>query len=132
MDNCNIAVIHKKDCAQILRHEQTTQIQIIIFFLFSLTSLSRLFHSYRDESIARWGEMGVPRENHLTHPQAELGLSHRLESTPDTAESRSRLDTLNILMARLKKGLGKKVTLLKLIYTSFLSSKMKTHILKAQ
>ena len=22
----------------------------------------------------RWGETGVPRENHLTHPQAELGL----------------------------------------------------------
>ena len=46
------------------------------FFLFSLTSLSRLFHSYRDEPIDRWGETGVPRENHLTHPQAELGLSH--------------------------------------------------------
>ena len=46
------------------------------FFLFSLTSLSRLFHSYRDEPINRWGETGVPRENHLTHPQAELDLSH--------------------------------------------------------
>ena len=45
-------------------------------FLFSLTSLSRLFHSYRDEPIGRWGETGVPRENHLTHPQAEHGLSH--------------------------------------------------------
>ena len=49
---------------------------LIIFFLFSLTSLSRLFHSYRDEPIGGWGETGVPRENHLTHPQAELGLSH--------------------------------------------------------
>ena len=47
-----------------------------VFFLFSLTSLSRLFHSYRDEPIGRWGETGVPRENHLTHPQADLGLSH--------------------------------------------------------
>ena len=28
------------------------------FFLFSLTSLSRLFHSYRDEPIRRWGENG--------------------------------------------------------------------------
>ena len=46
------------------------------FFGFSLTSLSRLFHSYRDEPIGRWGETGVPRENHLTHPQAKLGLSH--------------------------------------------------------
>ena len=42
------------------------------FFLFSLMSLPRLFHSYQDESIGRWGELGVPRENHLTHPQAEL------------------------------------------------------------
>ena len=47
------------------------------FFFFSLTSLSRLFHSYRDEPIGRWGETGVPRENHLTHPQAEHGLSHK-------------------------------------------------------
>ena len=45
-------------------------------FLFSLTSLSRLFHSYRDEPIGRWGETGVPRENHITHLQAELGFSH--------------------------------------------------------
>ena len=44
--------------------------------LFSLATLSRLFHSYRDEPIGRWGETGVPQENHLTHPQAELGLSH--------------------------------------------------------
>ena len=45
-------------------------------FLFSLMSLSRLFHSCRNEPIGRWGETGVPWENHLTHPQAELGLSH--------------------------------------------------------
>ena len=49
---------------------------VFVFFGFSLTSLSRLFHSYRDEPIGRWGETGVPRENHQTHPQAELGLSH--------------------------------------------------------
>ena len=58
------------------------------FFWFSLTSLSILFHSYRDEPISRWGETGVPRENHLTHPQAELDLSHMwhvgLEPTPAT------------------------------------------------
>ena len=61
-----------------------------IYFLFSLTSLSSLFHSYRDEPIGRRGETGVHMENHLTHPQAELGLSHMyvasagLEPTPDT------------------------------------------------
>ena len=27
------------------------------FFGFSLTSLTRLFHSYRDEPIGRWGKM---------------------------------------------------------------------------
>ena len=47
---------------------------LFFYFGFSLTSLSRLFHSY--EPIGRWGETGVPRENHLTHPYAELGLSH--------------------------------------------------------
>ena len=26
--------------------------------------------------MGRWGETGVPRENNLTHPQAELDLSH--------------------------------------------------------
>ena len=29
-------------------------------FLFSLTSLSRLFHSYRDEPIGGWGERKYP------------------------------------------------------------------------
>ena len=32
--------------------------------------------SLRDEPINRLGKTGVPRENHLTHPQAELVLSH--------------------------------------------------------
>ena len=44
--------------------------------LFKFTSLSILFHLYRDEPIGRWGENITPQENHLTHPQAELGLSH--------------------------------------------------------
>ena len=43
------------------------QFILIFFFLFNLMSLSRLFHSYRDEPIGRWGETGVSRENHLTH-----------------------------------------------------------------
>ena len=50
--------------------------QITNIFLFKFTSLSRLFHSYRDEPIGRWGEKIVPQENHPTHPQAELGVSH--------------------------------------------------------
>ena len=60
----------KNDCVISLKYF------FFIYFLFSLTSLSRLFHSYRDEPIGRWGETGVPRENHLTQPQAEHGLSH--------------------------------------------------------
>ena len=36
---------------------------LLLLFLFSLTSLSRLFHSYRDQPIRRWGETGVPRES---------------------------------------------------------------------
>ena len=41
-------------------------------FRISLTSLSRLFHSYRDEPIGRWGETGVTRENHLTPRKLNL------------------------------------------------------------
>ena len=48
----------------------------LFFFGFSLTSLSRLFHSYRDEPIVRWGEAGVPRVNHLTHPDRTWLVSH--------------------------------------------------------
>ena len=33
------------------------------------------YFTHRDEPIDRWGETGVPPENHLTHPQAELVLS---------------------------------------------------------
>ena len=35
---------------------------LLFVFLFSLTSPSRLFHSYRDEPIDRWGKTGVPRK----------------------------------------------------------------------
>ena len=43
-----------------------------LFFWFSFQD----YFTHRDEPIGRWGETGVPQENHLTHPQAELGLSH--------------------------------------------------------
>ena len=62
-----------------LVHDLDAMFHLVVFlcvFGFSLTSLSRLFHSYREEPIGRRGETGVPRENHLTHPQAEHGLSH--------------------------------------------------------
>ena len=70
-------------------------VHLILFFSFSLTAFLRLFHSYRDKPIGRLGETGVPRKKtHLTHPQAELGLSHmwpvgasNLQATPVTAVS---------------------------------------------
>ena len=47
------------------------------FFLIHFYVPFKLFHSYRDESIGRWGEKPeYPGKNHLTHPQAEHGLSH--------------------------------------------------------
>ena len=47
----------------------------IVFFYLVLCPFQDYF-THRDEPIDRWGKTGVPRENHLTHPQAELGLSH--------------------------------------------------------
>ena len=57
---------------------------VVVFFLFfffwgGVYSVKCPFQDYfthRDEPIDRWGETGVLRENHLTHPQAELVLSH--------------------------------------------------------
>ena len=64
----------------------------LFFLLFFFNSVSCPFQDYfthRDEPIDRWGKTGVPQENHLTQPQAELVLSHvasaGLEPTPDTA-----------------------------------------------
>ena len=48
------------------------------YFLFKCIALSILYHSHRDKPIGRWGKKIVPQENHLTHPQAELGLCHML------------------------------------------------------
>ena len=61
-----------------------------LFYLFSLASLSRLFHSYRDEPIGRWGETGVPREKQPDAPASRPWLvshvaSAGLKPTPVTA-----------------------------------------------
>ena len=58
----------------------------VLFQVFVLMALSRTFLffwiqfnvPFKIISLieTRWGETGVPQENHLTHPQAELGLSH--------------------------------------------------------
>ena len=55
-------------------------------------SLSRLFHSYRDEPIGRWGETEEPREKPTDTPaNRTLLVSHvasaELEPTQDTAMS---------------------------------------------
>ena len=60
------------------------------YFLFSLTSLSRLFHSYRDEPIGRWGKTGVTRVKPPDTPASRTWLvshvaSAGLEPTPVTA-----------------------------------------------
>ena len=41
-------------------------------------SLSRLFQLIQDRPISRWAKAGETKKKkkHLTHPQAELGLSH--------------------------------------------------------
>ena len=51
---------------------ETTYLNIFL----SLKSGSFWVRAHRDEPIDRWGEMAVRRKNHLTHPQAELVLSH--------------------------------------------------------
>ena len=48
----------------------------VLSLQFTYCVLQLIDSSNRDEPIGRWGETGVPRENHLTHPQAELCLSH--------------------------------------------------------
>ena len=42
--------------------------------------------------MGRWGEMGVPRENHLTPPQAELGLSFMWPVRDSNLHQSQRLD----------------------------------------
>ena len=48
------------------------------FFLFSFTSLSRLFQLISSETGQSVGgaKIEIPEKNHLAHPQAELVLSH--------------------------------------------------------
>ena len=47
-------------------------------FLFSFTSLSRLFQLISSETSQSVGgaKIEIPEKNHLAHPQAELVLSH--------------------------------------------------------
>ena len=63
--------------------------KIYHFFFIQFNVPFKIMSLIRDEPIHRWGETGVPLENHPTHPQAELVLSHvtsaGLEPTPDTA-----------------------------------------------
>ena len=45
------------------------------FFLFdSVLHPFQDYFTHRDKPIGRCGKTGVPPENNLTHPQAELGL----------------------------------------------------------
>ena len=74
LTDSNIGYVHVFAGPQVRR--PISYLQITNIFLFKFTFLSRLFPSYRDEPIGRWGEKIVPQENHLTHPQAELCLSH--------------------------------------------------------
>ena len=74
LTDSNIGYVHVFAGSQVRR--PISYLQITNIFLFRCTSLSRLFPSYRDEPIGRWGEKIVPRENHLSHPQTELGLFH--------------------------------------------------------
>ena len=46
------------------------------FFLIQFNVPFKIISLISRQPIGRWGETGVPRENHLTHPQTELGLSH--------------------------------------------------------
>ena len=48
----------------------------IYFFLFSFTSLSSFFTHIETNQSVGGRKPEYPGKNHLTHPQAELGLSH--------------------------------------------------------
>ena len=49
---------------------------LFVFWLFFLLQFNVPFKII-SLIVGRWGETGVPRENHLTHPQAELGHGGR-------------------------------------------------------
>ena len=66
----------KQALSVVIGHEKVTCHNARYFFIhfnvpFKIISLIETI-----EPIDGWGEMGVPRENHLKHPQAELVLSH--------------------------------------------------------
>ena len=62
----------------------------VVFYGFSLTSLSRLFHSYRDKTISRWGKTGSTPGKPSDTPASRTWLvshvaSAGLEPIPVTA-----------------------------------------------
>ena len=48
------------------------------FFFIQFNVPFKIISLIETSQLGRWGETGVPRENHLTHPQAELGLQGQL------------------------------------------------------
>ena len=67
--------IYKSQISGERLHDHWSCVFIQFYVPFKIISLiSRL--DDRDKPIGRWGETGVTRENHLTHMQAEHGLSH--------------------------------------------------------
>ena len=47
----------------------------VFLFVFFFNSVLRPFQDYFSQSVGG-AKMGEPKKNHMTHPQAELGLSH--------------------------------------------------------
>ena len=68
--NCKFDELDKLNC----KFDELDKLNF--FFFDSVQCPFQDYFTHRDEPIDRWGETGVPRKNHLTHPQAELGLSH--------------------------------------------------------
>ena len=92
-------------------------------------SLSRYF-THRDEPIDRWGETGVPRKNHLTHPQAELVLSHMWPVRGSNLHQTQRRDDRMIKSAEIQRPypLGHRGRLVALDYQQIFLQKTNTHL----
>ena len=59
---------------------------ILFFFFFHsvLRPFQDYFSSYETDQSVGGRKREKPEKNHLAHPQADLGLFHILELTPDT------------------------------------------------